>query len=147
MKYIKKFFGILNNYILVKFFKIFQFTLPIKFQHSWVFNNSEYNPNFLTKIRIYLYEELGKRNLILTYNWYYGIRILLNFKDYMSRSLFVSGGVECNEFYLLNKLLVDFKIIFDIGAHHGTFSLFSSYITKKIQRFLQLNPAKENMNF
>lgn len=62
----------------------------------------------------------------LTVPWHRGLRIRLNVGNELSRSVFVEGIYEPNEFAWLASLLLPGMVVVDIGAHEGIYTLFAA---------------------
>ncbi len=60
---------------------------------------------------------------------WYGTKLMLNTHTELSRTLYIEGTYEPNEFYFLSRILKPGMHFVDIGANNGLFSLFAtSYI-------------------
>jgi FkbM family methyltransferase len=58
--------------------------------------------------------------------WHRGLRLRLNLGNELSRSLFVDGCYDANEFAFLETILQPGMYFMDIGAHEGLYTLFAA---------------------
>lgn len=103
-------------------------TQPLKPYPGWYFAVDESSPSAVVKTRRVMWRYCNKKKLqkpiIMT--WYDGLKVYVYLGNDMSRTLFVGGCTEPNEFFFLNKVLRQGMVFIDVGASEGLYSLFAA---------------------
>lgn len=74
-------------------------------------------------------------------SWYHGLRLLVQMGNDLSRSLFVAGAFEANEFALLDRFLKPGMVFVDAGAHEGLYSVFAAQRIAPTGRVFAIEPS------
>lgn len=77
----------------------------------------------------------------MVFPWLDGLRIETQLGNDLSRSLFVAGCFEPNEFFWLSTVLQPGMIFIDVGANEGLYSLFAACRVQPAGRVLAVEPS------
>lgn len=90
---------------------------------GWRLGTGEGKASLLMRLRRRLWEKTKSPVLI---DWLNGLRVYAYPGNEMSRSLFLTGYYEPNEFAFLDKVLQPGMTFMDVGANMGLYALFAS---------------------
>ncbi len=111
----------------------------LKLYPNWRLGVAETEKSWVLRLRKKIFETIKEPFVI---RWLNELRIYIYPEEEISRSLFLTGYYEPNEFFLLNRILKPGMVFIDVGANIGLYTLFAS---KKVGRkgvIMAIEPSK-----
>jgi len=87
------------------------------------------------------------RTVPLVVPWHRDLRIGLNLGNELSRSVFVEGIYEPNEFVWMTNFLQPGMVVIDIGAHEGMYTLFASRCVEGGGHIWSIEPSSRERGY
>jgi FkbM family methyltransferase len=73
--------------------------------------------------------------------WFDDLRLLLYPRNEISKSIFVTGRYEPNEFRLLSRILSAGMTFIDVGANMGLYTIFAAHRVQPTGRVISIEPS------
>jgi len=108
---------------------------------EWEYFTCKPDVRFLLRQEIWERFERRPDPVPVIMNWYGGTRLQVQMGNELSRSLFVIGAFEANEFAFLDQYLKPGMVFVDAGAHEGLYSVFAAIRTAPGGRVLAIEPS------
>ena len=101
---------------------------PLGAYPGWYFSIGETNANATVQLRQTIWNTCHQRRLQqpIVFPWYGRSKINLYLGNDISRAVYIGGCIEPNEFAFLNSILKPGKVMLDVGANDGLFSVFAA---------------------
>lgn len=77
----------------------------------------------------------------VVFPWLHGLKLNLHLGNDISLPTFVSGSIDPNEFYLLDRFLSEGMTVFDIGANEGFYTVFAANRVGQTGRVIAFEPS------
>ena len=109
---------------------------------GWNFSVWNLQTGIVSRLRRWLWQQINQPCLI---PWLDGLRLYVYPDDEISRSIFLTGYYEPNQFAFLDRVLVPGMTVIDIGANFGLYTLFAAIKVGDYGTVLSIEPSEREI--
>ncbi len=123
-------------------------TRSLALEPGWYFDKSEEDDRPATQLRRALWRRFEREGLTkpVTVRWYERLKLRLYLGNDLSKTLYVGGSFEPNEFVFLSTVLRPGMVFVDAGANEGVYSVFAARRVGRAGRVLAFEPSERERN-
>lgn len=114
---------------------------------GWTFGGCLVNPTPAQRFRYALWNAFRERKLLsaIVYPWLHDVKLNLYVGNDISLPTFVSGIIDPNEFYLLDRFLQEGMTVLDVGANEGFYTVFAAKRVGQTGRVIAFEPSDREL--
>jgi len=118
-------------------------TRALALEPGWYFDKSEEDDRRPAQLRRAVWRRFEREGLErpVAVRWYDGLKLRLYLGNDLSKTLYVGGSFEPNEFVLLDAVLRPGMVFVDGGANEGVYSVFAARRVRRNGRVVAFEPS------